>query len=92
MDSRPGETFFCGDCLCEMPGNLTRTQLALLNYLRERAGKVVSREELAHAVWRSKFDPRSRSIDQTVSFVRKSLSRRERIRSVMGCGYKYERL
>jgi hypothetical protein len=52
----------------------TPMTVILLDYLRANTGRVVSREELSEAVWRMRLYPKSRTIDQTVSVLRKRLS------------------
>ncbi len=64
-------------------------QSALLVYLRKNTGRLLSRDELAAAVWGFQLDARSRVIDQTISQVRKQLSPSEKIRTVHGKGYVY---
>lgn len=64
-------------------------QGALLNYLRENSGRVLTRQELASAVWGLRLDARSRVVDQTVSQVRKKLQPEERIVTIHGIGYRH---
>ena len=68
---------------------LLRIPDALLNYLREHAERVVTRQELASGVWKLRLDVRSRVIDQTISQVRKRLEPHERILTSQGYGYVY---
>jgi DNA-binding response OmpR family regulator len=63
----------------------------LLEYFRLHEGVNVSRETLAQDVWRLMLDPRSRCIDQTIAELRQHLASTERILTVHGTGYRYER-
>jgi len=65
---------------------------ALLEYCRRNSGRLITREELAENVWRLKMVAKSRTIDVTMSFVRKSLTDGERIETVRGSGYRYTSL
>ena len=69
---------------------LTRLQAALQTYLRVHTGETLSRERLCAAVWKMNFYPNSRTIDQTISVVRKHLEEEERIITVHGIGYRHE--
>ncbi|HWN97607.1 MAG TPA: helix-turn-helix domain-containing protein, partial [Methylomirabilota bacterium] len=62
----------------------------LLAFFREHEGEILSREHLAADVWHLKLDPRSRTVDQTISELRKGLSAGERIETLQGKGYKYK--
>ena len=70
--------------------SLTRLQAALRDYLRAHSGETVTREQLSAAVWGMNYFDRSRAIDQTVSVVRKHLSRQESIVTIFGLGYRHE--
>lgn len=69
---------------------LTRLQSALQSYLRAHSGKTITREQLCAAVWQMNFFRWSRTIDQTVSVVRKHLAEGEKIVTVFGVGYRHE--
>jgi DNA-binding response OmpR family regulator len=70
--------------------SLTRLQASLQDYLRAHSGETVSREQLCSDVWRMNYFQSSRTIDQTVSVVRKHLGANERIISIFGIGYRHE--
>jgi DNA-binding response OmpR family regulator len=74
---------------------LTEMEFSLLHCLLQKAGKVVSREELVEKVLGRRLSPFDRSIDVHVSSLRKKLGHRiggvERIRTVRGIGYLYAR-
>jgi DNA-binding winged helix-turn-helix (wHTH) protein len=70
--------------------SLTRLQASLQNYLRARSGETVSREQLCSDVWRMNYFQSSRTIDQTISVVRKHLGANERIITIFGIGYRHE--
>lgn len=69
---------------------LTRLQSALQSYLRAHSGETITREQLCAAVWQMNFFRWSRTIDQTVSMVRKHLAEDEKIVTVFGVGYRHE--
>jgi DNA-binding response OmpR family regulator len=69
-----------------------RLEEKLLNYFRIHEGKTLCRDVLARDVWVLKLDRRSRCIDQTVASLRRHLGIHERIVTVCGSGYRYERL
>jgi DNA-binding response OmpR family regulator len=64
----------------------------LLEYFRAHEGEAISRETLARDVWRLVLDPRSRCIDQTIAELRRHLLSNERIVTMHGTGYRYERV
>jgi two-component system, OmpR family, alkaline phosphatase synthesis response regulator PhoP len=70
--------------------SLTRLQASLQNYLRAHSGDTVSRKQLCSDVWCMNYFQSSRTIDQTISVVRKHLDANERITSVFGIGYRHE--
>ena len=64
----------------------------MLRYFRQHPGRILSREELAEQVWKQRHFYGSRTIDQTVSKLRKKLRRDEaQIMSVWSAGYRFER-
>ena len=73
-----------------MPSRLTATPAKLLAHFRQNTGKVLTRDDIARAVWNQRIDPRSRCIDQAVASIRKDLPGPERIETVMGFGYRHE--
>jgi DNA-binding response OmpR family regulator len=73
-----------------LESSLTPMQAALQNYLRAHSGATLSREQLCQAVWRMKYF-NSRTVDQTISVVRKHLAEDESIVTVFGVGYRHER-
>ena len=77
-------------CRSRSTVSLTRLQAGLQDYLRSRSGQIVSREQLCTDVWRMNYFQSSRTIDQTVSVVRKHLGPNERIISIFGIGYRHE--
>ena len=69
---------------------LTRLQAALQEFLREHSGETFSREQLCSSVWQMNYFHCSRTIDQTISVVRKYIGEDERIITVFGVGYRHE--
>ena len=69
---------------------LTDIEFGLLEALMRFPGKVLSRDELSHAVLGREFDPFDRSLDMHVSRLRRKLARDEeedRVKTVRGVGY-----
>ncbi len=70
---------------------LTNRELALLQYLAEREGKVVSREELLRAVWGYDEPPLTRTVDIFVGRLRRKIEDNPQvprfIRTMHGEGY-----
>lgn len=66
---------------------LTRIELALLEYLLREAGTVVSKETLIEHVWNSATDPFSNSLEAHLSNLRKKLGEPPLINTVHGRGY-----
>ena len=72
------------------PLPLTSVEFALLEVLLQRAGRIVTRDELTEAVLGRKLGPFDRVIDVHVSNIRKKLGGgegTERIKSIRGSGY-----
>ncbi|MCL2491545.1 MAG: winged helix-turn-helix domain-containing protein [Coriobacteriia bacterium] len=71
--------------------DLTAREFSLLHYLMERAGRIVSREELAHEVWGDERALQSNTIDVNICHLRTKIgdSRRKIISSIRGVGYFY---
>lgn len=74
---------------------LTRLEHDLLRYLMQRAGQVVSREELLAQVWQLDRHTNTRTVDNFIARLRKILEADPRqpkhLLSVRGTGYKFER-
>lgn len=67
---------------------LTAKEFALLVYLCDRRGKVVSREELLQKVWGDLYDGGARTIDIHVRRLRSKLGAGLPIATLRGAGYK----
>lgn len=61
----------------------------VFDYFRANAGRVISRDELSLNVWGFVMDGRSRTIDQTISTLRKKLPRGHHILTHHRAGYEY---
>ena len=77
----------------DTPLNLTSVEFNLLQILLERAGQVISREDLVSEALGRRLSAYDRSIDVHISALRKKLGPlpdgAERIRTVRGIGYLY---
>jgi DNA-binding response OmpR family regulator len=75
------------------PLTLTVRELQLLTALVERAGRIVSREELYQVVWGEVYRKSDRSVDVYVGKLRQKLERalpgREFIHTHFGFGYRF---
>jgi DNA-binding winged helix-turn-helix (wHTH) protein len=71
-----------------MSVTLTAKEFALLVYLCERRGKVVSREELLRRVWGNLYEGGSRTIDIHVRRLRAKLGPSLHIATLRGSGYR----
>jgi len=75
------------------PVYLTNLELRLLRYLIERAGSIVSRDELLRTVWGYNGRAFTRTVDIHIHSLRQKLeqdaSRPELIVTVKGVGYKF---
>jgi len=72
--------------------DLTSREFSLLYYLMSKAGRIVSREELAKEVWRdAAYGLQSNTIDVNVCHLRSKIGddTRKIIRSIRGVGYFY---
>jgi DNA-binding response OmpR family regulator len=69
---------------------LTAKEFALLVYLCDRRGKVVSREELLQRVWGDLYDGGARTIDIHVRRLRAKLGSALPIATLRGAGYKLQ--
>lgn len=67
---------------------LSERELALLRYLVEHQGEVVSREQLLSEVWGYSFDPGSNIVDVYVARLRRKLGRPRLIETVRYAGYR----
>ena len=61
----------------------------VFDYFRANGGRVISRDELSLKVWGFLMDGRSRTIDQTVSTLRRKLGHGHDIITHHGAGYEY---
>ena len=72
---------------------ITKREIALLKLLIERAGKVVSREEILDTVWGTDVFPSSRTIDNYILAFRKYFEKNQKeprhFHSIRGVGYKF---
>lgn len=69
---------------------LTAREFALLEFLMERSGQVVTRTAIAERVWDIHFDSESNVIDVYVNFLRKKIDKEfafPLIHTVVGAGY-----
>jgi DNA-binding response OmpR family regulator len=82
--SRTGREVHIGDRQVE----LTQREFDLLDYLVQRPGMVVSRDELLEAVWGFLAPGQTRTVEVHVAQLRKKLGQPELIRTVRGVGYK----
>jgi DNA-binding response OmpR family regulator len=75
---------------------VTRKEFELLYRLAERAGAVVSRDQLMHEVWgystTTSSASASRTIDTHVNTLRRKLGSSEWIRTVRGVGFRFEQV
>lgn len=72
---------------------LTAQEFALLRYLAEHAGRVLSRTRLLDAVWGVTHDPRTNVVDVYISYLRAKIDKgfeRPLIHTVRGAGYVLE--
>lgn len=69
---------------------LTAKEFALLAYLCERRGKVVSREELLRRVWGNRYEGGARTVDIHVRRLRAKLGSALPLSTLRGSGYKMD--
>ncbi len=73
--------------------DLSLRELKLLVYLYRRRGQVIPRQELMTAIWNQDYFPSSRTLDQTISQLRKRIEANPKspriIQTVHGVGYRY---
>jgi DNA-binding response OmpR family regulator len=72
------------------PINLSAREFAMAEVFFRHPGQVLSREQLLDLVWGYAFDPGSNIVDVYVGYLRKKLGK-ERITSVRGMGYRFEK-
>jgi len=86
LDTRTQEVWLEG-----MRIDLTAREYALLEYLCQKEGAVISREEIAEHVWDNRYDPCSNVIDVYVQRLRRKLDRDEQswIQTRRGAGYQF---
>jgi DNA-binding response OmpR family regulator len=70
--------------------DLSAREFAMAEVFFRHPGQVLSREQLLDLVWGYDFDPGSNVVDVYVRYLRKKLGR-ERITSLRGMGYRFER-
>ena len=68
----------------------TAKEFALLSYLCEKRGKVVSREELLRRVWGNRYEGGPRTVDIHVRRLRSKLGAALPLSTLRGAGYKLE--
>ena len=73
---------------------ITPRELRILALLASKPGEVIDRRELFRAAWQEDHVPNSRTLDQTISQLRKRIERDPRnpkiIQTVYGAGYRYD--
>lgn len=73
---------------------MTRKEILILQTLASRAGEVVTRADLFRIAWEDDHIPNSRTIDQTISQLRKRIELDPKkpmiIQTVYGVGYRYD--
>ncbi|MEY9841116.1 response regulator transcription factor [Streptacidiphilus sp. EB103A] len=76
-------------CRHGQPVELATTEFALLRYLLENTGRVISKAEILQEVWGYDFQGESRVVDTYVYYLRRKLGDTEQslIRTVRGAGY-----
>ena len=82
MDTRGGTVKLRGE-----PVDLTRFEKRLLQFLLHRAGRVVSRTEIADHIYRQEIDRDSNTLEVIVRRLRLKLGM-EAIETVRGAGYR----
>jgi two-component system OmpR family response regulator len=75
-----------------LPVQLSATEFALLEYLVEHAGRVISKAEILDAVWSYDFQGESGVVETYIFYLRRKLGDADRtlIRTVRGAGYLLE--
>ena len=72
----------------ERVSGLTDGEFRLLHFLLQRAGHVISREQLLADVWGYDFDPRSNVVDVSIRRLRSKLGPEAPIETVRNVGYR----
>ena len=86
IDPRRRQVFIEGEAI-----DLTGTEFALLHFLAERAGWVMTRDQIIDAVRGKDYAVTDRAVDVQVVGLRKKLgSRAEYIQTVRGVGYRFK--
>lgn len=83
---RDGHAVYRGERRIE----LTPREFDILEYLMNRAGKVVTRKDLMEEVWRVPYDPSTNIVDVYLKYVRDKIDSKDDaklIRTVRGVGY-----
>ena len=99
--AKKAETLTAGGIVIDAPGmtvtvdgeklDLTAKEYALLHYLVQNQGIVVSREQILQAVWGYDDTVVDRTVDWQIKLLRGKLGAyRDSIRAVRGVGYKFE--
>ena len=74
--------------------SLTRREVLILQTLSARPGEVITRADLFRSAWEEDHIPNSRTIDQTISQLRKRIESDPKhpqiIQTVYGVGYRYD--
>lgn len=74
--------------------SMTRREILILQTLAARPGEVVTRADLFRSAWEDDHIPNSRTIDQTISQLRKRIEADPKtpkiIQTVYGVGYRFE--
>ncbi|MFP5069631.1 response regulator transcription factor [Pseudonocardia nantongensis] len=68
---------------------LANKEFELLRVLMSRAGQVVTREEILHAVWGDADMKSSKTLDMHMSWLRRKIGGEKRIATVRGVGFRY---
>ena len=86
LNPRTREASYFGE-----PLEITSLEFDVLELLVRAAGRTVSRDELAAALYQRKSTPYERSLDVHISHLRKKLERDDRtpIRTIRGVGYQF---
>ncbi len=75
------------------PLEMTRKEFSVLRYLAQRAGQVVSRDELLNEVWGYENYPTTRTVDNHIAGLRAKIesdpANPQHLRTVHGVGYKF---
>ena len=73
--------------------DLTPREVAILQFLQERSGEVISRDQLLDRCWGLNHFPESRTLDQHIAKLRKKIELTgndpDLIETVRGVGYRF---